>query len=76
MATDWEGILKFQRSLSTTEKVEQCMIYNEDRTIMVQEEMQPGVKKWFAHYEPKFYAQVEIADGQMKIKAKVDEQPW
>lgn len=76
MATDWEGILKFQRSLHTTERAERCLIYNESRSIMVEEEMQPGVKKWFANDEPKFYAEVEIADGHMKIKQKVKAQPW
>lgn len=76
MATDWEGVLKFQRSLATSLPHEQCLIYSENQDIYVQENMQPGVKKWFTGDEPKFYAKVEIADGKMTIKHKVEEQSW
>lgn len=72
----WEGVVKVQRSLATSLPAEQCLIYNESRTIMHQQEMPASIRRWFEIGEPKFYAYATFKDGELKIERRVEEQSW
>lgn len=76
MPVNWEGIVKVQRSLSTNLPEEQCLIYNESRSIMHQQPMPASIKRWFKGDEPKFYGYATYRDGNLEIQRRVESQPW
>lgn len=73
----WSGIVKVQRSLSTNEDGERCLIYDKGREHVFSEgPMLPEVRAMFLGDEPKFYAHASLKRGHLHISARVDPQSW
>lgn len=74
--TLWQGIVKVQRSLATSMPGEQCLIYNEGRTIWMQQMMPENLKLMFQGGEAKFYAFAKWENGTLTIERRAEPQPW
>lgn len=72
----WKGIVKVQRSIVTSCDKPQVVIYNEDRSILHQQDMPKAIKRLFKREEFKFYAHATFRDGQLAINRRARWQEW
>ena len=68
-------IVKMQRSLTTTADSQQVLIYNEARTIRVEQSITPELAKWFGT-KNKVYAKASCKGGIVAIQNLVRAQAW
>lgn len=67
-------IVKMQR-LSTSAANQQVLIYNEPKTVMIEQDLTPDVAKWFGNQD-KVYAKASYKKGRLTIHGLVKAQPW
>lgn len=74
----WQGIVKIQRPIATSGSMTECLVYNEQRTIMVQLEL--GAKTMadtFKKDELKVYYTATLNyGGTIALLERAEEQPW
>lgn len=68
-------IVKMQRSLTTNAANQQVLIYNEPKTVMIEQDLTPDVAKWFGNQD-KVYAKASHKKGRLTIHGLVKAQPW
>jgi len=69
-------IFKMQASITTTQEFRQVLIYNEDRSVTVQIDMDESLEELFDG-ELKIYVEGEVnKDKQLEIHDIVEEQDW
>lgn len=68
-------IVKMQRSLATTADTQQVLIYNEARTVMLEQDITPELTKWFGEKD-KVYAKARFKNGRLTILNPVRAQAW
>ena len=68
-------IVKMQRSLATTAEQQQVLIYNEAKTVMLEQELTPELSKWFGDKD-KIYAKASFKKGRLTILNTVKAQSW
>ena len=71
-------IIKIQRSISTSEYIQQVLIYNEDRSIFEQCDMTPDINQLFLEEtDLKIYHYAYIDNkGTLHIEGVAPEQEW
>lgn len=68
-------IVKMQRSLATTAARQQMLIYNESKTILVEQDLTPEAVKLFGNQD-KVYAKASYKKGHLTIHGLVKAQAW
>lgn len=68
-------IVKMQRSLTTSAANQQVLIYNEPKTILIEQDLTPEVSKWFDNQD-KVYAKASYKKGRLTIHGLVKAQAW
>ncbi len=68
-------IVKMQRSLTTTADSQQVLIYNEARTIWVEQSITLELSKWFGTKD-KVYAKANYKGGIVTVQNLVKAQAW
>lgn len=51
------------------------LIYNEPKTVMIEQDLTPDVAKWFGNQD-KVYAKASHKKGRLTIHGLVKAQPW
>ena len=72
----WRGIVKVQRSIFTTHDKPQVVIYNEDQSILHQQNLPRAIAKLFKEDEFKFFAHATHYKGQLSINRRARWQQW
>jgi hypothetical protein len=68
-------IVKLQRSLATSNSVQRVLVYNEPRTIQLEQEMTKKLSALFGSKD-KIYARANYKRGNVTIKGLVRAQSW
>lgn len=68
-------IVKMQRSLTTSAANQQVLIYNEPKTVLIEQDMTHEVLKWFGNQD-KVYAKASYKKGRLTIHGLVKAQAW
>lgn len=69
----WQGIVKVQRSIMTTERRQQVLIYSQDRAVNWSGDADADILKWFEPDEHKFYAKAKLRGTIIHIIRKHSE---
>ena len=68
-------VVKMQRSLATTAERRQILVYNESRTVRIEQDLTPDLDKWFGTQD-KVYAKASYKKGRLTIHGLVKAQSW
>ena len=68
-------IVKMRRSLATNAANQQVLIYNETKTVLLEQDLMPEVAKWFGNQD-KVYAKASYKKGRLTVLGLVRAQPW
>lgn len=68
-------IVKLQRSLGTSDGKDRVLVYNESRTVLVEQEMTRELSELFGKKD-KLYAKASHKNGSVTIRGLVKAQSW
>lgn len=76
----WRGVVKVQRSLFTTDAVQQVLIYSRDDSVRHTSDLDDPIVGWFGapgeEDEHKFFAVAELRGTIIHLIRKVEWQDW
>ena len=68
-------IIKVQLSLTTSYEKQQMMAYNQDESVLIQEDASKDMKD-IMHGRPKAFFNAEMVDGKLTINGEAPWQDW
>lgn len=68
-------VVKVQRSLATNEGAGQMLVYNEDRSLLVQTALPDEMRSYMGE-RPKVYLEAELDGTELVFTGPAEDQPW